>query len=915
MTNKRMLINATQTEELRVAIVETVNQKLLDLIVERESYKTKAGNIYLGKVTSVEPSLDAVFVNFGSERHGFLPMKEISKNYFNPNIESKNERPTIRELIKEGQSLMIQVEKEERGNKGAALTTFISLAGSYLVLMPNNPRAGGISRRVEGEDREELRDILSQLTVPENMGVIVRTAGVGKTQEELQWDLNSLLRQWEAIQKAIQERAPPFLIHQESDVIVRTIRDYLRPDITEILVDDNKLFEKIKEHLTQIRPDFVRHLKSYQGAIPLFSRYQVEHQIETAHQREVRLPSGGSIVIDHTEALVAIDVNSARATKGGDIEETAFNTNLEAAEEIARQLRLRDIGGLIIIDFIDMSSVRHRREVENHLRHSIKQDKARTQLGSISSRFGLLEMSRQRLRHSLGEATQVICPRCNGWGTIRGIESLALSILRMIEEDSLKANTSQIQVQAPIEVATFIMNEKRHALINMEKTQKIEIVIIPNAQIVSPNYKIKRITEEEATSTHLKDIPSYDLLRQKEAEPSVKKPLHPHSKEEEKPAVKILPPGEPAPVGKKTGVGLLKRFLTTLFGGTEENKPASPPPFLPTQARQSPQKRPHTSSRSRRSHSQSEKNRTSNRQISDRPAVIQVQPEKPKNDWVSSSSVEQKKVVKSEDLSPMLEPTPTTTTTEQKPLAENTIESKNPNRRGTRGGKQRSHSAGKKMNQPETEIPPSESKDLTVFESPTHLPPFPADLEEYYQKSIPFSGQPRSKKGESSGQSESVKKSHQNTNKSIVKSRVETQASQSATELKSGESDPIQSIEPVRVKASEVIKSDSPVRPVFIEVQGISEKQSIKEQPPSTASEQNKILSHEPQTQTEAIQNKKNIKPVQKSLGAFENVSAHSVIPPSLRILDNRFEPLTVKSKKSVEDEKDKKPSENEGKE
>lgn len=434
---KRMLINATQEEEIRVALVD--GQKLYDLDIESPGHEQKKANIYKGKITRVEPSLEAAFVDYGAERHGFLPLKEISREYF-PAGYSFDGRPNIKEVVKEGQEVIIQIDKEERGQKGAALTTFISLAGSYLVLMPNNPRAGGISRRIEGDERQELKDSLGQLEMPDGMGLIVRTAGVGKSYEELDYDLKALLKHWSAITEEAQKRAAPFLIHQESNVVFRAIRDYLRRDVGEILIDSQKIFEEAKVYIQQFRPDFAHRVKMYQGEVPLFMHYQIENQIETAFRREVRLPSGGSIVIDSTEALTAIDINSSKATKGGDIEETAFNTNLEAADEIARQLRLRDLGGLIVIDFIDMTPVRHQREVENRLKDAVKQDRARVQIGRIS-RFGLLEMSRQRLRPSLGESAGHVCPRCHGRGTIRSVESSALSILRLIEEEAIKDNT------------------------------------------------------------------------------------------------------------------------------------------------------------------------------------------------------------------------------------------------------------------------------------------------------------------------------------------------------------------------------------------------------------------------------------------------------------------------------------------
>ena len=489
---KRMLINATQAEELRVALVD--GQQLYDLDIESPGHEQKKANIYKGKITRVEASLEAAFVDYGAERHGFLPLKEIARSYF-PDGYSFKGRPNIKDVIKEGQEVIIQIEKEERGNKGAALTTFISLAGSYLVLMPNNPRAGGISRRIEGDERTELKDALSQLTLPNGMGLIVRTAGVGKTPEELEWDLNVLVNHWQAIDEASRSKAAPFLIHRESNVIVRSIRDYLRRDIGEIVIDDAKTFEVAKSHIQMVRPDYVNRLKLYQGEIPLFTHYQVESQIESAFQREVRLPSGGSIVIDPTEALTSIDINSARATRGGDIEETAFNTNLEAAEEIARQLRLRDLGGLVVIDFIDMTPPRHQREVENRMRESVRQDRARIQLGRIS-RFGLMEMSRQRIRPSLGESASRVCPRCHGQGTIRDNESLALAILRLIEEEGLKENTIQIQATVPVAVAAYLLNEKRRSVAKIEERHKCEVYIIPNANFLTPHFEIKRTRKD-----------------------------------------------------------------------------------------------------------------------------------------------------------------------------------------------------------------------------------------------------------------------------------------------------------------------------------------------------------------------------------------------------------------------------------
>ncbi|KGQ32501.1 ribonuclease E [Gallibacterium genomosp. 2] len=494
---KRMLINATQKEELRVALVD--GQRLFDLDIESPGHEQKKANIYKGRITRVEPSLEAAFVDYGAERHGFLPLKEIAREYF-PEGYVYQGRPNIRDILQEGQEVIVQVSKEERGNKGAALTTFVSLAGSYLVIMPNNPRAGGISRRIEGDERLELKESLSSLEVPEGVGLIVRTAGVGRSPEELQWDLHVLLHHWEAIKQASESRPAPFLIHQESDVIVRAIRDYLRRDIGEILIDSRKVFDKVKEHIKLVRPDFINRVKLYQGEVPLFSHFQIESQIESAFQREVQLPSGGSIVIDVTEALTAIDINSARSTRGGDIEETALNTNLEAADEIARQLRLRDLGGLIVIDFIDMTPARHQREVENRMREAVRQDRARIQISRIS-RFGLLEMSRQRLSPSLNESTHHICPRCQGTGKVRDNESLSLSILRLLEEEALKEHTKQVHTIVPVKIATYLLNEKRKAITDIEKRHNVQIVVVPHEQMETPHFSVFRLRDGEDNHT------------------------------------------------------------------------------------------------------------------------------------------------------------------------------------------------------------------------------------------------------------------------------------------------------------------------------------------------------------------------------------------------------------------------------
>ncbi|URJ29982.1 ribonuclease E [Blochmannia endosymbiont of Camponotus sp.] len=508
---KRMLINATQQEELRIALVD--GQRLYDLDIETVGHEQKKANIYKAKIIRIEPSLEAVFVDYGAERHGFLPIREITREYF-PSSSSSCNKFNIKEILYEGQELLVQVDKEERGNKGAALTTFISLAGSYLVLMPNSPKSGGISRRIEGSDRIELKETLSTLDLPEGMSLIVRTAGVGKSIEALEWDLTSLLQHWETIKNTAVNQLAPFLIHQDSNVIVRAFRDYLRPDIGEILIDNPKILNLAKEHLTSLgRSDFVKKIKSYNGDIPLFSHYQIESQIESAFQREVRLLSGGSIVIDTTEALTAIDINSSRSTKGLDIEDTAFNTNLEATDEIARQLRLRDVAGLIVIDFIDMTSIQHQREIENNLKIAVHQDRARIQIGRIS-KFGLLELSRQRLSTSLGESSHYVCPRCSGTGSIRDNESLSLSILRLIEEEALKNNTYEVHAIVPVVIASYLLNEKRKAISDIEQRQKgVRAIIVPYEHMKTPNYEVRRIRKGE-----INNKPSYLLATNQSSE-------------------------------------------------------------------------------------------------------------------------------------------------------------------------------------------------------------------------------------------------------------------------------------------------------------------------------------------------------------------------------------------------------------
>lgn len=570
---KRMLINATQQEELRVALVD--GQKLYDLDIESPGHEQKKANIYKGTITRVEPSLEAAFVDYGADRHGFLPLKEIARTYF-PSGYKFDGRPNIKEVIKEGQEVIIQIDKEERGQKGAALTTFISLAGSYLVLMPNNPRAGGISRRIEGDERTELKQSLNKLELPDGMGLIVRTAGVGKSYEELDHDLNVLVHHWTKISEVAESRPAPFLIHQESNVIVRAIRDYLRRDVGEILIDKTDIFEKALQHIELVRPDFASRVKLYKNDVPLFSHYQIESQIESAFQREVRLPSGGSIVIDPTEALISIDINSARATKGGDIEETALNTNLEAADEIARQLRLRDAGGLVVIDFIDMTPIRHQRDVENRLKDAVRPDRARIQLGRIS-RFGLLEMSRQRLRPSLGESAHIVCPRCSGHGTIRGTESLALSVLRIMEEESIKDNTGQIEAQLPVAVATYLLNEKRRSVASVEKRHDVSLLIIPNPNLDTPHYQVSRRRPDD---TIVEASYNVDLVEVKDPEadkPSVSAQV------KEQPALQgLAAPEKAAPVAKnkvaeESLITKIGSWLGNLFKSEPEPEPVKKP--------------------------------------------------------------------------------------------------------------------------------------------------------------------------------------------------------------------------------------------------------------------------------------------------------------------------------------------------
>ncbi|HEU0186345.1 MAG TPA: Rne/Rng family ribonuclease [Gallionellaceae bacterium] len=565
---KRMLFNATQPEELRVAIVD--GQKLIDLDIESAGKQQQKSNIYKAVITRIEPSLEAAFVDYGGNRHGFLPFKEVSPQYY------QNEgggRPSIKEALREGQELLVQIEKDERGNKGAALTTYISLAGRYIVLMPNNPSGGGVSRRIEGEDRNELRDILAQLEVPSGSSIIARTAGIGRTLEELQWDLNYLTQLWDAIDGAARTEKAPSLIYLESSLVVRAIRDYFHPEIGEILIDTDEIYEQAHSFMSTVMPDNVNRIKRYQDDVPLFSRFQIEHQIESAHARQVNLPSGGAIVIDHTEALTAIDINSARATRGTDIETTALNTNLEAAEEIARQIRLRDLGGLIVIDFIDMESSRNQRDVENRLRDSLRYDRARVQTAKIS-RFGLLELSRQRLQPSLEETSYTPCPRCNGIGHIRGTESSALNILRIIQEEAMKDNSAAIHVQVPVDVATFLLNEKRRDIFSIESRLKVNITLIPNPHMETPHYSVTRLRHDDMTAETMQA--SYKLVEKPEEKAATTAQQNVKVQRQQA-AVQGITPMQPAPKHVEAKApSLLDRFVAWMksFSTPAVEKPA-----------------------------------------------------------------------------------------------------------------------------------------------------------------------------------------------------------------------------------------------------------------------------------------------------------------------------------------------------
>ena len=600
---KKMLINATQPEELRVALVD--GQRLYDLDIENRTRVQKKASIYKGKITRVEPSLEAAFVDFGAERHGFLPLKEIAREYFYRKPGDVDGRMKIKDVVKEGTEVIVQVDKEERGNKGAALTTFISLAGRYMVLMPNNPRAGGISRRIEGDDRSELKEALSALEIPNGMGVIIRTAGVGRSAEELQWDLNYLLQLWDAISKASEESRAKELLYRESNVIIRAVRDYLRDDIGQVLIDSPEAYKQACEFVSQVMPQFESRIQLYEDNIPLFNRFQIESQIETAFEREVRLPSGGSIVIDPTEALISIDINSARATRGSDIEETALNTNLEAADEVARQLRLRDMGGLVVIDFIDMLAARNQRAVENRMRDALNIDRARVQVGRIS-RFGLLEMSRQRLRPSLGETSAIVCPRCTGQGSIRDTKSLALSILRLLEEEAIKERSAEVRAIVPVDVAAYLLNEKRAALSEIEQVTKARVLVIPNPNLETPHFEVQRLRDNEVdgdhevsyavditvpdaeaiSDSHSADIPVQQAAVQGISPKAPETPSHPRTENKPARAPESRKPAQ-AKTQDKPAKGLFARVMGTLFGSSSEpEKEQKPDQRKPSERRQ-----------------------------------------------------------------------------------------------------------------------------------------------------------------------------------------------------------------------------------------------------------------------------------------------------------------------------------------
>lgn len=778
---KRMLFNATQSEELRVALVD--GQRLYDLDIETAIRETKKSNIYKGKITRVEASLEAAFVDYGSERHGFLPLKEISRMYFKEGVEVSG-RVNIKDVVQEGQEIVIQVAKEERGNKGAALTTFISLAGRYSVLMPNNPRAGGVSRRIEGDARSEARDALSALDIPSDMGLIIRTAGIGKSVEELQWDLDYLLNLWASIDSASKDRPAPFLIYQESSLITRTIRDYFRNDINEVIIDEPTIYEQARQFMEQVMPNNLHKVKLYEDPVPLFTRYQIETQIESAFQREVRLPSGGALVIDHTEALISIDINSARATKGGDIEETALNTNLEAADEIARQLRLRDLGGLVVIDFIDMTPAKNQREVENRMRDALKLDRARVQVGRIS-RFGLLEMSRQRLRSSLGESSQLVCPRCSGQGTIRGVESSALSILRIVEEESMKEKTARIVAQVPVDVAAFLLNEKRESLFDIEKRQDIKVLLIPNRDMETPHYKVQRIRDDETSEESSQT--SYNLI-ETSLDPSLENMVTPETRQvtREEPVVKSVSPATPRPTAKAAQPNILVRIWQLLFGTPEPKK-----------------KKPVNKGQKRRNsggRNQSRRNTTQRRPGN--------QQQKKTADKQQKQQQKQKKAAEPRD------------DRDSKSNQQDSSQGQTQNRRGKRGGRRRgarntaentktSQAKDQKQNTEETKGKPAaaqENADTKQQSKPVENKPAAAqDKAETKQQSKPAATKPAEIKADAPVFHETPKPQEQNV-KADKPGLKQVETKQESVQAKSGEEKPV--VKEVKQQKPKVVKEE-----------------------------------------------------------------------------------------------------------
>jgi len=845
---KRMLINATQPEELRVAIVD--GQKLFNLDIEVPGRELKKANIYKGRITRVEPSLEAAFVDYGAERHGFLPMKEIARSYFTEQAQESGKRPSIKDAVKEGQEVIVQVEKEERGNKGAALTTFLSLAGRYLVLMPNNPRAGGVSRRIEGQDRSELREAMAALEIPEGMGLIVRTAGIGKNIEELQWDLDYLLQLWSAIEQSASNREAPFLIYQESNVIIRSIRDHLRADIGEIVIDDENTFSQARQFIRQVMPNNEKKLRLYEDRVPLFSRYQIESQIESAFQREVRLPSGGSIVIDHTEALTSVDINSARATKGSDIEETALNTNLEAAVEIARQLRLRDLGGLFVIDFIDMTPSRNQREVENRLKEAMKEDRARVQIGRIS-RFGLLEMSRQRIRPSLGDSSNQVCPRCDGHGFIRSVDSLALSILRIIEEETLKESTSRVMAQLPVEVATYLLNEKRQIIAEIEQRHDVNIILVPNKYMETPKYEIERVRRQDEPESETLSFESV-TPEPSEAMPAMKTA---GKTTVEEPAVKQITPAAPAPVRKEQApreaspqpttesTGLIKRLFSSIFNP----RPASEQPVGETEKEEKTEKkreaRPSRSGDRRRSNRSGSQGRSKRQDSQSR-----NRPQKKAKEQKKDGDVQQKKEQQDGDKR-----------NDQKAEGD---QQRRSSRRGRRGGRRRRSSSGNAQNANETV---NKNENISSSDKPSGE----AKEKPVKEKSQPKTG-PRQSDKPTSG--EQGKKEQPKQRQERASAEKAAKASDTGNKPASAPKTPSDERQVKGEKSKETASEQSPIRPAESKAEKAPSQAPAADAPPAKP----KSVSASPKTveTTEAAEKPKPLpaapKPEKKTKAAPE---------------------------------------------